>query len=100
MYADPRIHTPILWAPGDFKQWGPETDFGGCYILVDGGAETEAFSLHATLGPAIWALGKCFVGELEGRNRLAKTRIGPRKDWVLSVVLQRTGVAGGNASVS
>lgn len=51
--------------------------------------------MEALLGPAIWALGKCFVGEVEGRYRLAKTRIGPRKDWLLSVVLEPMGGGGG-----
>ncbi|CAD6591629.1 MAG: hypothetical protein ASARMPREDX12_005283 [Alectoria sarmentosa] len=101
LYATPQIRTPTLWVPGDFKQWGPETDRGGCYILVDGGGERDVFPIETLLGPAIWALGKCFVGVVEGRNRLAKTRIGPRKDWWLSIVLEATGVVvGGNGSVS
>lgn len=99
LYATPSVQTPILWVPGDFKKWGPETDLGGCKILVDGGLEMEVFSIEALLGPAIWALGKCFVGGLEGRNRLAKTRIGAKKDWLLTIVLELTGV-GANDSVS
>ena len=98
MYAAPLLHAPVLWVPGDFRQWGPETDLGGCYILVDGGGEVDVFSLETLLGPTIWALGKCFLGDVEGRNRLAKTRIGPRKAWWLSVVLEVVG--GSNGSVS
>lgn len=30
LYATSGFQTPILWVPGDFKQWGPETDLGGC----------------------------------------------------------------------
>lgn len=100
LYATPGIHTPVLWVPGEFKQWGPETDLGGCYIRVDGGSERDVFSLDTLLGPAIWVVGKCFVGEMEGRNRLAKTKVGPRKEWLLSVVLETTGVVRGNESVS
>ncbi|CAF9904031.1 MAG: hypothetical protein ALECFALPRED_004810 [Alectoria fallacina] len=100
LYATPQIRTPTLWVPGDFKQWGPETDLGGCYLLVDGGGERDIFSIETLLGPAIWALGKCFVGDVEGRNRFAKTRIGPKKGWWLEIVLEVTGVVGGNSSVS
>ncbi|KAL9069610.1 MAG: hypothetical protein Q9161_005409 [Pseudevernia consocians] len=100
MYATPRIDTPIQWDLGDFMQWGPETDFGGCYIQIDAGTHRETFSIEAVLGSAIWALGKCFVGEVEGRNRLAKTKIGPGRDWWLSIVLEATGAVGGNGSVS
>lgn len=100
MYATARVDALILWDPGDFKQWGPETDLGGCYIRVEGGTHRDVFSIEAVLGPAIWALGKCFLGDVEGRNRLAKTRIGPRRDWWLSIVLEATGAVGGNGSVS
>lgn len=58
------------------------------------------FSIQTLLGPAVWALGKCFVGEVEGINLFAKTRVGPRKDWLLSIVLEVSGVAVGNGSVS
>ncbi|KAF6236451.1 hypothetical protein HO173_005232 [Letharia columbiana] len=100
LYATPRIHRPVVWDPGDFKQWGPETDLGGCYILVDGGGGRDVFSIQTLLGPAVWALGKCFVGEVESRYLLAKTRVGPRKDWFVSIVLEVSGVAVGNGSVS
>lgn len=60
----------------------------------------EAFSIEAILGPAIWALGKCFVGEDEGKNRLAKTRIGAKKDLILSIVLELAESVVGNGSVS
>ena len=66
MYTSPGISTPLLWDPGDFRQWGPETDIGGCYILIDGGAIRDVFSVEASLGPAIWAIGKCFVLDLVG----------------------------------
>ncbi|CAF9938201.1 hypothetical protein IMSHALPRED_000717 [Imshaugia aleurites] len=87
LYATPGIHVPVLWIPGDF----PETVLGGCYILVDGGVEMELFALEALLGPAGWALGRCFVGDVEGRNRAAKTRVGEKRSWVLSVVLEAVG---------
>ena len=58
------------------------------------------FSIQTLLGPAVWALGKCFVGEVESRYLLAKTRVGPRKDWFVSIVLEVSGVAVGNGSVS
>ena len=99
MYATPGIHIPILWFPGDFRQWGPETDLGGCYILVDGGGQSDAFSIEALLGPAVWAVGKCFVSGAEGSIGLGKTRVGPRKDWLLSVVLAAVGVGGRNGTV-
>lgn len=100
LYATPGgIHSSILWAPGDFKQWGPETDLGGCYVLVDSGGQTDVFPVEALLGPALWTLGKCFVGEVEGRNRLGKTRVGPKSSWWLSVVLETTGAVGRNVSV-
>lgn len=54
--------------------------------------------MESLLGPAMWAVSKCFVGEVEGRNVLAKTRVGPGNQWWLNVVLERTGI-GGNASV-
>lgn len=69
-------------------------------MRVDSGRERDVFSLDTLLGPAIWAVGKCFVGEVEGRNRLAKTKVGPRKEWLLSVVLETTRVVRGNESVS
>lgn len=94
MYATPSISAPLLWQLGEFRQWGPETDFGGCYFLVDGGGEADTFSVESLLGPAIWALNKCFVGDVEGRYMLAKTRVGPKKDWLLSVVLDAVGPGG------
>ena len=99
MYASRSIRTPVLWDLGDFRQWGPETDIGGCYILLDGGGERDIFSVEALLGPAIWAIGKCFVvGDDEGTNQLAKTKVGPKKIWWLSVVLDLVGAAAGNSS--
>ena len=99
MYASPSISTPVLWDLGDFRQWGPETDIGGCYILLDGGQIRDVFSVEALLGPAIWALGKCFaVGDGERMNRLAKIKVGPKKEWWLSVVLDMVGAAAGNSS--
>lgn len=68
--------------------------------MVDGGGERDVFSIDTLLGPAVWALGKCFLGEAEGRNQLAKTRIGPRKNWWLSVVLETTGPVVENGSLS
>ena len=100
LYASPRLAHPTLWAPGDFKMWGPETDLGGCYILVDGGTALDVFSVAALLGPALWAMDKCFVGVGdEGRNRMAKTRVGPKRDWVLSLVRETVGVGVGNGSL-
>ena len=61
---------------------------GGCYILIDGGLERDVFAVDGLLGPAIGAVSKCFVGEVEGRNFLAKTRVGPGNEWWLSVVLE------------
>ena len=98
LYTTPLIHTVTVWDTGDFKQWGPETDLGGCYILVNGGHQRDVFAVERLLGPAIWAVGKCFVGNLEGRNVLARTRVGPGSVWWLSVVLERKGV-GGNGSL-
>lgn len=37
LYNTPLIHTITIWDPGEMKQWGPETDLGGCFILLDGG---------------------------------------------------------------
>ena len=98
MYSSRSIRNPVLWDVGDFRQWGPETDIGGCFVLLDGGGVRDTFSVEALLGPAIWAIGKCFVGDDEGMNRLAKTKVGPRKDWWLSVVLDLVGAAAGNSS--
>ena len=98
MYAIPRIHIPIMWDVGDFRQWGPETDIGGCSILLDGGVDRDIFSVEALMGPAIWAIGKCFAGQGEGVNQLAKTKVGPKKDWWLSVILDLKGAAAGNGS--
>lgn len=99
LYSTPLIHTVIIWDPGDFRQWGPETDEGGCYILVDGGLRGDVFAVEDLLGPAIRVLSKCFLGSVEGRNVLGKVRVGLGKDWWLSVVLQATGV-GVNGTVS
>lgn len=52
----------------------------------------DVFAVESLLGPAIRAVSKCFVGEMEARNILAKTRVGPGNGWWLSVVLERTGV--------
>lgn len=73
---------------------------GGCRILADGGAQPDVFSIESLLGPAIWALGKCFLGDVEGMNKLAKTRIGPNADWWLNVELELKGWVGRNGSVS
>ena len=100
MYASRSIRTPVLWNLGDFRQWGPETDIGGCYILLDGGGGRDIFSVEMLLGPAIWAIGQCFVTHNEGMYRLAKTKVGPRKDWWLSVVLNLVGAAVGNSSIA
>ena len=89
----------IIWDPGEFRQWGPETDEGGCYILVDGGLRGDVFAVEDLLGPAIRVLSKCFLGSAEGRNVLGKVRVGLGKDWWLSVVLQATRV-GVNGTVS
>ena len=99
LYATPLIHTVTIWDPGDFRQWGPGTDFGGCYILVDGGVHSDVFAVESLLGPAILALNKCFVGEVMGSNILAKTKVGPGNDWWLSVILERKAIAG-NDSIS
>ena len=64
-------------------------------MLVDGGGALEMFAIEAVLGPAMWALGKCFAGAAEGRNRLAMTKIGERRDWGLTVVLEAVGGDGG-----
>lgn len=95
LYATPLIHTVIVWDPGDSKKWGPETDRGGCYILVHGGHQSDVFAVESLLGPAVWAVGKCFVGSSEGRNVFtARTRVGPGSVWWLSLVLERTRVGG------
>ena len=54
--------------------------------------------MESLLGPAIGAVSKCFVGEVEGKNFLAKTKVGPGNGWWLSVVLETR--VGGIASVS
>lgn len=99
LYATPRSHTMIVWDPNDFKLWAPETDYGGCYILLDGGLQRDVFSVESLLGPAIWAVSKCFVGNMGGRNNLARTKVGPSKTWCLSVGLERQG-EGSNGSLS
>lgn len=99
MYATADIHTLILWNPGEFRAWGPETDLGGCYILVDGGSQSDVFPIDALLGPAVWALGKCFVSGPGGMINLAKTRVGPSKDWFVSVVLIPLEGGGGNGTI-
>ena len=43
--------------------------------------------MESLLGPAIAALNKCFVGAVDQSKSIAKTRVGPRSDWWLSVDL-------------
>lgn len=54
--------------------------------------------MESLLGPAIAALNKCFVGAVDERNFIAKTRVGPGSDWWLSVVLETR--VGGSDTIS
>lgn len=54
----------------------------------------DVFAVESLLEPAILALIKCFVGGVEGRYVLARTRVGPGNDWWLSVVLEMRVVGG------
>ena len=80
-------------------QWGPETNLGGCYIMVHGGSQTDVFAIESLLGLAILVLNKCFVSTAVGeRNIAGSVKIGPGNDWWLSVIL-RIRAVGGNDSV-
>ncbi|MCJ1452738.1 hypothetical protein MMC28_003081 [Mycoblastus sanguinarius] len=100
LYITPNIYDLTNWEPGDFKQWGPENIGGGCAITIDGGGLGDAFSVGSLLGQVIWALGKCFTGDVEGRNYLAKTRVGPMKEWWLTIELENLPGSSSNATVS
>lgn len=66
--------------------------------MVHSGSQRDVFTVESLLGPAIAALNKCFVGTVGGQqNVVARTKVGPSNDWVLSVIL-RIRVGGGNES--
>lgn len=84
-------------AVGDFRQWGAGKRTPGGLLRAGGrrgrgGGAVGAGDLGAR-GSAFWA------GERE-RNVLAKTGVGPRRDWLLSVVLETVEGPGGEGSVS
>lgn len=62
--------------------------------MLDGRHNRDVFVVEILLGSAIMALSKCFIGNMEGTNVLATTRMGPGSDWWLSVFLERRVVGG------
>ena len=66
--------------------------------MVDGGSQRDVFTVESLLGPAIAALNKCFVGAVDEGYCLAKTIVGPGREWWLSVVLRS--MVDGTGSIS